>query len=742
MHDLEARERMKLVDDLEFLEYSGQILKFLNSITIKYIPMIDYINDAVTSKGYSVDLNKPDTWKYYVNLTGNYHESDTPMFVRSVDTKEIIAFTKENLNVHTLTRKTYVTNTSLYDELCSEYPKQTDLIKSILYPVLDINLAISSDNLSLLCWGDDILEENERASVLSDLTSLLTYIKHRWYFDFFYYETYYFVTFWGQLWSILYMSILLTRIKNLNTPSVHSFHIWSYLSSHGIASYKDVLTKRSSLYLYRNMKYLRANRGSSGNLIRLVDNLLRENGIGLVQKVIYQTVDPLTAPTTCTWVPTFASEVVPTEFSGVLRSKPNEDTASVLHRLYDEDAISDISYKSVSSVEAGLGRTRYNRLPTKFLEISPIAIDKKYADLFNNFVWSFLTHMIFSDKYSGTLSFSDNVTGITHTLTYKEAMIYLHYVSNKYLGIIPTSVPRYAEVSIYRDNPLEHIKRDYDVLGHKRRTSSYIDIVSFVRGIEYPIGVLSDSDDFVKYLLDQFNAFIYQFNAYRSTADVICTEVISKVHTDIVDRKIIELYDSDTQYTNWFVSTRESLQSIQNAYDKQDKPYELYGFLFDDIITQLVPITEGIRKLINETTTDPLFGKLKDLFVNMCSYNVFFMNTQRDAYHWAFVSKHILNVTSELEDKDDWHMLLDVLVMPSGTEETQVRSGASHLTTSYSITGEQHQIHLKHVAATFDGKVVLPDLDKAISNIGLEECVVSISMGIPKIGVVIPQITP
>ena len=46
-------------------------------------------------------------WRYYLNLNGQYHKLDEPMFVVSLDTLKEIAFTKENLIDHPNTKEAY-----------------------------------------------------------------------------------------------------------------------------------------------------------------------------------------------------------------------------------------------------------------------------------------------------------------------------------------------------------------------------------------------------------------------------------------------------------------------------------------------------------------------------------------------------------------------------------------------------------------------------------------------------------
>ena len=46
------------------------------------------------------DSDDPRTWKYYLNLSGQYHNSDTKMVIISADTKADIIFNKDRSFLH------------------------------------------------------------------------------------------------------------------------------------------------------------------------------------------------------------------------------------------------------------------------------------------------------------------------------------------------------------------------------------------------------------------------------------------------------------------------------------------------------------------------------------------------------------------------------------------------------------------------------------------------------------------
>ena len=145
----------------------------------------DYLNLQIGNANQLIgDYYNPDdktTWKYYLNLAGEYLEPfDTPMYVKSLDTLQLIKFTPENLQNNPLTYQAYQYGSSYYNKLVNEYPDQVYLINSILYPT-NINTAIAAKDGTILAYNTNLVESNEY-SLIEELQNFIYTFKSKFFF--------------------------------------------------------------------------------------------------------------------------------------------------------------------------------------------------------------------------------------------------------------------------------------------------------------------------------------------------------------------------------------------------------------------------------------------------------------------------------------------------------------------------------------------------------------------------------
>ncbi len=271
--------------------YLNKVFQLAQTIVIKSSVAAETINQYVTDYHgmAAVVRHDPTTWKYYLNLSGNYHFTDEMMTVVSMDTLETVAFTRDSLAIHRATAREYAFGTRKYKELVNRFPRQEQLILGILYPV-DIQTAIAARDGQILSYPKDLVESNEY-SLIKNLQKWIDGYKIRWTNNQYgVSDELYAATSLGIMYLNLVPAILNLRLQACKTNEAHSFHIQQYLASHGMLdSYIEQLTKKQALFLYRNISYIERNNGKRATFEWLVEHIMSERGIPLAEyKMIHE----------------------------------------------------------------------------------------------------------------------------------------------------------------------------------------------------------------------------------------------------------------------------------------------------------------------------------------------------------------------------------------------------------------------------------------------------------------------
>lgn len=242
------------------------------------------INEGVDS----VNTYDKSTWKYYQNISGEYHFSDKMMKIKSLDMNSEIDFTIDNLNRHKLTKRAYVYGSRYYKELVSSYPDQELLILGIINPT-NKQKAIDAKEGTILSYPKYLVEDNEY-SLIDRLQKWIYNYLFRWVnrqytiSDDLYLHTYVY-----QLTLHLLQAIISYRLELCKTNEAHSYHVRAYLASHGfLDTYLPSLTKKQSLFFYRNIRYIERNAGKVDTLNWLVDHTFTERDIPLYELKVNQ----------------------------------------------------------------------------------------------------------------------------------------------------------------------------------------------------------------------------------------------------------------------------------------------------------------------------------------------------------------------------------------------------------------------------------------------------------------------
>lgn len=420
--------------------YANQTLQLASTIVIKSSYSAEAINLGLigASGGLSSVDPDPSTWKYYLNLAGQYHESDEVMTVRSMDTLEEIVFNKENLKINTATARAYQYGTRQYAELVAQYPEQEQLILGILYPV-DLQTAIDAPDGQILSFPPNLVEENEY-DLIERLQEWVFYFKKRWYINAFdLTDDLHHATHLGIMYLLLVQAIHVFRLEACNTNQAHSFHVKSYLGSHGyLDTYVDSLTTKQALYFYRNIAYIERNVGKRDTFDTLTDHIMTERSIPLAEYTMKH--DTSVQPEAMHSAVVFRKKQLNL---GIELDPSNSTTVKQLltRQLKLAPGNAEAMVDAQEAIKTVMENSLSNVVATKTLESSMI-------DETNSTPWN-LNDVLFnewldlSDRhlYTAYINIENPVTGVRFPLIAKEAFILAMYAYAKTLDQTLVTIP-------------------------------------------------------------------------------------------------------------------------------------------------------------------------------------------------------------------------------------------------------------------------------------------------------------
>lgn len=420
--------------------YVSDVIKLAKTLVVKDVATAEAMNMGLTELGQSVSED-PSTWRYYKNISGSYHSTDTMMTVTSLDTLQTINFTVASLQDNRATRKAYAFGSSYYEELVKRYPNQELLIRGILYPV-DLQTALDAPDHTILGYYPDLVEPTE-TNLIPNLQAWTDAWFSRWatpaYEEA---DDLYAAASFGSYVGELPGAIMQLRLANCKTEFAHSYHIWEYLESNGhLGEYRDYFTTKQAMWLYRNVKYLQMNAGRVANQTLLIDKVMSERGLPVAwYKMIHDITEFETGET-------LYPGVVLQRLSKNVRdaTSGSKATHTVFNMLSREanlarDNLVDIDADTVSITET-MQMSRINTLPTKILESN--ILDTSAADVFP-YAEILLNEWV--DKatrgfYLAKIQVTNPYSGALMSMSAIEAFATWLYVYNRSNGITMDTVP-------------------------------------------------------------------------------------------------------------------------------------------------------------------------------------------------------------------------------------------------------------------------------------------------------------
>lgn len=617
--------------------YRKEILDLMGTLTIKFSPFAKIMAQNCAEKTGRIltdDINNP----YYINLVGRYHELNEMMYVTSLETGKKVPFDLNLRYDYPKTAALYKINTDEYKILCNTYPKQVDLIKSIVYPVTQsIEDIIEVDDFTLLGGDFTMLHNNERESIKEALLSYLEYIKTRWFIRDFDYEEHYPLAFMGLVWAIMPQALLTRRIMNMKTVLVHPMHIWEYLGAKGLSDYRDILSDEQSMFLYRNIDYIRQNKGKKSNLVILAENLLKNLKVSLVNKTVLQNTGDKEA--NCVTIPEFLSEEVVNyntseAIDEITASKMND----ILYRIHEEGYYPDYSPENSADMELKFGETEFNMLPTRLYEFLKYTVDTRYLELLMEFFIDTLLYRYSKGELQYRYYFKDPNVSTVVDLSIPDMILLLHYCTYRESGIVPSVIPKLYSSRIayvnYKPKLGQDIPEKFNYQGFSYFYDSFIDTKRILTEIPFTWGKIESSVLFMDYLSQQFLMLIDHLRDVRRTAHLKYQYALTHFygHLRCHESFSIQNFTKAKNFEEWIANTTGVSELIE-GYSNLPQSNKFFSQLCDILLMQMFPVVSnssliGFMGAIQDDTL--FYKKLKKLFITLCSRRLTYLDTDRN----------------------------------------------------------------------------------------------------------------
>ena len=598
--------------------YLDSCKRLVKTVVIKSTSSVELINTQIRNiyGSNAVDDAAPETWKYYLNISGNYHATDTVMTVTSLDTLLEVNFTKENLLQHTATAEAYSYGSRFYYSLLYRYPSQEQLILGILNPV-NIDKAIDAANGTILGYPNGLVEPQEQ-TLIGELEQHVKNMLLRWDIaSFSATDSLYSASQHAILYLSLLPKLLNLRLKRCKTNEVHSFHVREYLASnHRLDRYLPYMTLKQALYFYRNINYIERNEGTTEQFKELVQKILTDRRIPLSEYSIrhLNLLDDNLFP-----LVTARRKPINTEYNSAEKDYVSIET---LYRKENNLAYYNPKYYEANTAKdlLAIQTARSSVTQCKDLESDMVDYSESVPDPMIDILLRQLTYMAGSGLYNAIVNFRDPKTGLVQSLSAKDAVVYMLYIAYTAQGVAVEVVPKYIAVKYKSSSPI--------VL------SDLLEVVDYVSYPELiPIAqsmVAQQALVTTCYSVSMFHDVctrIYQ-EALRhwyiasSASDFWVHGQVKNMISRFYELTEINLAENDTLITDWL--NLNNLQPYNHTYEQaHELVLEIFkkstGLVFDDtknpasiqkalvsLLTELSSYTIQVIREINTTQIIPL----------------------------------------------------------------------------------------------------------------------------------------
>ena len=269
--------------------YFEQNILLAKSITIRLIDVGIAMNKGLVEEGYTIPTDKTK-WKYFMNLAGIKHETNSDIEVTVIELGEKQSLSKELLDKYSYTKAELMANGDVYDELIENYPDDILYIHGCIYNEMDIEDIINASDGTIISWNSDLVETSEYRLIKELEVWVKDFITRYHVRQYTLVDELYIAAFVGVLYAQLPAKLVNLRFDKALTNEAHSFHMEHFFRSNlAIWDSINILNTETKYWLYKNLPWLINNIGRNETFNKIIDNILTPNAIGIGKYIIRRT---------------------------------------------------------------------------------------------------------------------------------------------------------------------------------------------------------------------------------------------------------------------------------------------------------------------------------------------------------------------------------------------------------------------------------------------------------------------
>jgi len=417
-------------------QYISDSIKLAKSMHI-YLDTLKVQSRIMTYKFYGFIIDDTEN-KYILNMSGQLSQFDNPVNFKLNNEEYVLS--RDLITTNEYVKETLIKMDSFYDSLVDNNRLMATYIKGCLASNT-VEDTLSAKDGEIL-WYNDKLLENDRSIVISKAQKFIYDFLDIYHNKNYVVDELYSAGLVSNLYSVLPMVILVEKLNLALTSSADDFHIYNFFKSYkGLDNEVDVLDRKTLIWLYGNLRYMKKHIGKNEVLDMLLRHIMDSLGIGVGKMYLEKSLPIFSSNVTDIKNQYYTRELQVKQFganeSFNLNIGKTESVSKVLEREYQQGYIKD---ESLVEVEESLLNVKMKySVPTKALT-KVLPLDDIYLinlDDSNKFSY-FLNTLIYQTEFNLNnyyINFLNPSDGLIYKLNSKQILgLFMYLMSKIFIG--------------------------------------------------------------------------------------------------------------------------------------------------------------------------------------------------------------------------------------------------------------------------------------------------------------------